>query len=201
VSSGEVLRLKNMLAGYQPLLRHHPTLILLLAVCIENIGVNAMWTYYAAFYVQHYGFHAEQVGWVSLAAGLGVLIGQTAAGGRLGERPRLLFIVGCVGSGSLIGLSLIVPLAAVAAITLMAAGWLLHGTVMVSTVVLLGERSPAGRALTLTLNGSSMSLGMAFGAGLGGLVLAGAGYSAVGLCTLVLTLIAAILVSIQSGNS
>jgi predicted MFS family arabinose efflux permease len=56
-------------------------MILLIAACVENIGVNAMWTYYGAFYVQRYGFGADQVGWVSLAAGLGVLIGQTAAGG------------------------------------------------------------------------------------------------------------------------
>jgi predicted MFS family arabinose efflux permease len=68
--------------------------------------------------------------------------------------------------------------------------------VMVSTVVLLVGRSPAGRAMTLTLNGSAMSLGMALGAGLGGLVLAGAGYLALGVCTLALPLASVALVSI-----
>jgi MFS transporter, DHA1 family, inner membrane transport protein len=194
-SSGEV-RLKSILASYHPLFRHRTILTLIVAACVENIGVNAMWTYYGAFYVQHYGFSTTQVGWVSLAAGLGVLAGQTVAGGWFGGRPRLLFIAGCAGSGSLIGLSLILPLSAVAAITLMAAGWLMHGMVMVSTVVLLVGRSPAGRAMTLTLNGSAMSLGMALGAGLGGLVLAGAGYLALGVCTLALPLASVALVSI-----
>jgi predicted MFS family arabinose efflux permease len=89
---------------------------------------------------------------------------------------------------------------AIAAITLMAAGWLMHGMVMVSTVVLLVDRSPAGRAVTLTLNGSAMSLGMALGAGLGGLVLAGAGYLALGVCALALPLASAALVSVGLKN-
>jgi predicted MFS family arabinose efflux permease len=102
--SGEV-RLRSMVAAYRPVFQHPTTLTLIVAACVENIGVNAMWTYYGAFYVQHYGFSTAQVGLVSLAAGLGVLIGQTAAGGRLGARPWLLFIAGCAGSGSLIGMS------------------------------------------------------------------------------------------------
>jgi predicted MFS family arabinose efflux permease len=192
--NSEEVRLKSMLAAYRPLLRHSRSMILILAACVENAGVNAMWTYYGAFYVQHYAFSTGQVGWVSLAAGLGVLVGQTAAGGRLGGRPELLFIAGCVGSGSLIGLSLILPLSAIAALTLMAAGWLMHGMVMVSTVVLLVSCSPAGRATTLTLNGSAMSFGMALGAALGGLVLAGTGYFGLGVCTLALPLTSAVLV-------
>jgi len=191
--SGEV-RLTSVLAAYRPVLRRHPTLTLIVAACVENAGVNAMWTYYGAFYVQHYAFSTEQVGWVSLAAGLGVLVGQTAAGGWLGRRPGLLFAVGCTGSGSLVGLSLMLALPAPAAMALMAAGWLMHGLVMVSTVVLLVDQSPAGRAVALTLNGSGMSLGMALGAALGGLVLAGSGYFALGLCTLALPLLAAALV-------
>jgi predicted MFS family arabinose efflux permease len=193
VSAGREVRLRDVFAGYQPLFQHRPTVVLLIAACVENIGVNAMWTYYGAFYVRRYGFETDQVGWVSLAAGLGVLIGQTAAGGRLGAHSRQLFIAGCIGSGSLIGLSLILPLPAVAAITLMAAGWLTHGMVMVSTVILLVDRSPAGRAVTLTLNSSAQSFGWAVGAGIGGIVLAAAGYVALGLWTLVLPLGSALL--------
>ena len=58
---------------------------MIVAACLEHAGVWAMWTYYGAFYVQQHAFSTQQVGWVSLAAGLGVLLGQTAAGGRLGE--------------------------------------------------------------------------------------------------------------------
>jgi predicted MFS family arabinose efflux permease len=190
----EQVRLKSILAAYRPLIQDHSSLTLIVAACLENAGVNAMWTYYGAFYVQQYAFSTEQVGWVSLVAGLGVLVGQTAAGGRLGGRPRLLFIVGSAGSGPLIGLSLMLPLPAAAAVALMAAGWLMHGLLMVSTVVLLVGQSAAGRATTLTLYGSAMSFGMALGAALGGLALAGADYFALGMCTLALPLASAILV-------
>jgi len=166
----------------------------IVAACLEHAGVWAMWTYYGAFYVQQHALSTQQIGWVSLAAGLGVLLGQTAAGGRLGGRPRRLFLLGCLGSGPLIGLSLLLPLPTPAAVALMAAGWLMHGLIMVSTVVLLVEQSPAGRATTLTLYAAAMNLGVALGAALGGLALAQAGYVALGLCTLALPLVAAVLV-------
>ena len=83
-----------------------------------------------------------------------------------------------------------VSLPAPAAAALMAAGWLMHGLVMVSTVVLLVGQSPAGRATTLTLYASAMNLGVA----LGGLALARTDYFALGLCTLALPLAAAVLV-------
>jgi len=144
VSTGRELCLRGIFAAYQPLLQHRPTVILLTAACVENIGVNAMWTYYGALYVQRYGFGADQVGWVSLAAGLMSLSVKRRPAGGLGAHPRLLFIPGCVGSRSIIGLSLILPLPAVAAITLMAAGWLTHGVVMVSTGFLVENFQPGG---------------------------------------------------------
>ncbi len=188
------VRLTSLLAAYRPLVRHRTSLTVIVAACLEHAGVWVMWTYYGAFYVQRYALTTQQVGWVSLAAGLGVLLGQTAAGGRLGGRPRRLFLIGCLGSGPLIGLSLLLPLLAPAAVALMAAGWLMHGLVMVSTVVLLVGQSPAGRATTLTLYAAAMNLGVALGAALGGLALAQAGYGALGLCTLALPLISAVLV-------
>jgi len=154
-----------------------------------------MWTYYGAFYVQRHGFSIEQVGWVSLAAGFGVFLGQIAAGTRLGGRPHALFIGGCAGSGSLIGLSVMLALPATAAMALMATGWLLHGLTMVSAVVLLVGQSPAGRATILTLYGSAMSFGMALGAVFGGAALALAGYHALGVCTMALPIAAVVLVS------
>jgi predicted MFS family arabinose efflux permease len=193
IDRGQV-RLTNILAAYRPLVRHRASLTVIVAACLEHAGVWAMWTYYGAFYVQQHTFTTQQIGWVSLAAGLGVLLGQTAAGGRLGGRPRRLFIIGCIGSGPLIGLSLLLPLPAPAAVALMAAGWLMHGLIMVSTVVLLVGQSPAGRATTLTLYAAAMNLGVALGAALGGLALAQAGYVALGLCTLALPLASAVLV-------
>jgi predicted MFS family arabinose efflux permease len=150
-STGAARRsLHEILSAYQPVLWDRPSLILILAACSENIGVNTMWTYYGAFYVERHGFNVEEVGWVSLAAGFGVFLGQMAAGTRLGERPYALFIGGCAGSGSLIGLSVMLALPATAVMALMATGWLLHGLTMVSAVVLLVGKSPAGRATILS---------------------------------------------------
>ena len=73
----------------------------------------------------------------------------------------------------------------------------MHGMVMVSTVVLLVDCSPAGRAVTLTLNGSTMSFGMALGAGLGGIALAEAGYFALGVLTVALPFVSVLLISIH----
>jgi predicted MFS family arabinose efflux permease len=148
--------------------------------------------------VQQHGFGVEQVGWVSLAAGLCVLLGQTAAGTRFGGRPQFLFIVGCAGSGSLIGLSVMLAIPASDAITLMTIGWLLHGLVMISTVVLLVGQSRAGRATTLYFYGSAMSLGTAIGAVLGGLALALAGFFALGVCTLILPIGSVVLLSFRA---
>jgi len=86
--------LTEIFSAYRPVLRDRPSLILIVAAALENTGVNAMWTYYGAFYVQRHGFSIEQVGWVSLAAGFGVFLGQIAAGTRLGGRPHALFIGG-----------------------------------------------------------------------------------------------------------
>jgi len=189
------VRLTSILAAYQTLVRHRTSLTVIIAACLEQTGVWVMWTYYGAFYVQQHAFTTQQVGWVSLAAGLGVLLGQTAAGGRrLGSQPGRLMILGCLGSGPLIGLSLMLPLPASVAVALMVAGWLMHGLMMVSTVVLLVSQSPAGRATTLTLYASAMNLGIALGAALGGLALARGGYVALGLCTLALPLVSAALV-------
>jgi len=190
----EPVRLTGILAAYRPLVGHRVSLTCMVAACLEQAGVWVMWTYYGAFYVQQHALTTQQVGGVSLAAGLGVLLGQTAAGGRLGRRPGYLVLAGCAGAGPLIGLSLLLPLPALAAVACMAAGWLMHGLVMVSTMVLLVGQSPAGRATTLTLYGAAMNLGIALGAALGGLALARGGYIALGLCTLALPLVAAILI-------
>jgi DHA1 family inner membrane transport protein len=186
--------LDEILSAYRPVLRDRPSLTLIVAACVENTGVNAMWTYYGAFYVERHGSSIEQVGWVSLVAGFGVFLGQMAAGTRLGGQSQTIFIGGCAGSGSLIGLSVMLALPATAAMALMAGGWLFHGLTMVSAVVLLVGKSPGGRATILTLYGSAMSFGMALGAVVGGVALAVGGYFALGACTMALPIISAVLV-------
>jgi len=42
---------EDLAAAYRPLIRHHASLTLIVAACVEHAGVWAMWTYYGAFYV------------------------------------------------------------------------------------------------------------------------------------------------------
>jgi predicted MFS family arabinose efflux permease len=41
--------LHEIFSAYRPVLRDRPSLILIIAACLENTGVNGMWTYYGAF--------------------------------------------------------------------------------------------------------------------------------------------------------
>jgi predicted MFS family arabinose efflux permease len=55
---------------------------------------------------------------------------------------------------------------------------------LVATSTLLTEETPAGRATTMVLNRSAISLGTALGSAVGGLLLAVSGYGALGLSAL-----------------
>jgi len=93
------VRLQSILVAYRPFVRHRASLTLIVAACLEHAGVWTIWTYYGAFYVQQHRFTTQQVGWVSLTAGLGVLLGQTAAGGRLGGHQGASFLWGASAQG------------------------------------------------------------------------------------------------------
>ncbi len=184
-------RLKTLLAPYGPLLRDHASLALIFAAWLGNAALWVILTYGAAFYVQQHGFSTQEVGWVYLVCGLGVVFGQLLAGGRLGRRPGALVIGSRIVSGCLMGSSLLLPLPALATVVLSTLGVLANGASNVATVVLLTGVAPTERATTLTLNGSAMSLGAALGGAGGGLMLAVGGYAALGSSSLGLALAAA----------
>jgi predicted MFS family arabinose efflux permease len=184
-------RLKDMLAPFAPLIRDRPSLALLLGAWLGNAALWVIVTYAAAFYVQRHGFTTQAVGWVYLICGLGVLLGQLLAGGRLGRRPGLLVIAGRAISGGLMGSALVLPLPALLTVALLTLAMLANGASNVATVALLSGVAPTGRATALTLNGSAMSLGTALGGSVGGLLLAVGGYPTLGAGSLVLALAAA----------
>ena len=180
-------RLDSILAAYRPLIRHRPMLGLIAASLLGNAGVWAAWTYVGAFFIEQHGYTSQQVGWVFMVAGVAVLLGSLAMGGRLSTAPlRPLLIGSRVASGLLTGAALLAPLPALAAASLLTLGLVMTGISMVAIPLLLTQETPAGRATTLTLNGSAYSVGIALGGGLGGLLLALSGYSAIGLSALLL---------------
>ena len=132
----------------------------------------------------------------TLAAGFGLALvfGNMAAGGRLGSLPpRPLVAVSRVVGALALGAAMLLPLPAWAVIGLHALFAGISGLSMVATTLLLTAESPAGRATTLTLNGSAMSLGLGLGGALGGLLLVFGDYPALGFGALAIGLASAAL--------
>lgn len=191
-SVGATAGVRQMLAAYQPLLRHRPSLVVIGSTLLNSTATWTLWTYAGAFYAQRHGFTLQQIGLVYLVGGAALFLGNVlAARCQTWFSSRVVLIVARTVSGLLYGLALLDPVPAVAAIGLIAVALLTTGIGAVVTAELLEVGTPAGRATTLTLNGSAMSLGVALGAGLGGLALTLSGYQALGLCALVTGMAAA----------
>ena len=133
--------------------------------------------------------------------GLGVLLGQLLAGGRIGRKPPKVVIWSRMLSGVFMGAALFLPIPALATVVVATLGLIANGASNVATVVLLTHAAPTARATTLTVNGSAMSLGSALGGALGGLLLATGGYGLLGIGTLVLGISSAVVVAWASRAS
>ncbi len=189
------LRIRTMFAPYGPLLRDRLSLALIVAAWLGNGALWLLLTYVAAFYVQQQGFSTQEVGWTYLVCGLGVMVGQLLAGGRIGKHPRRLVIWSRIVSGVFMGSTLFLPIPALATVAVATVGLIANGASNVATVVLLTHTAPTARATTLTVNGSAMSLGSALGGALGGVLLATGGYALLGAGTLILGVSSAVVVA------
>jgi DHA1 family inner membrane transport protein len=176
------LRLRDALATYAPLLRHRSTLSLIAASLVGNVGAWVVWSYLSAFLIDVHGFTIQDVGWVYLVGGLGVMAGTLISGTRLGAAPRPLMIAGRVISALLLACAMVPPLPGLAVVTFVALAMVLHGTYNVPNVLVLNAETPAGRATTMTLNSAAFTLGIALGGVVGGVALTLGGYPALGVC-------------------
>ena len=188
------LQLRGVLATYVPLLRHGATLSVIAATLVGNIGAWVVWSYLSAFLVQVHGFTLQDVGWVYLAGGSGVMIGTMISGTRLGARPRSLMIGGRACSAVLLACAMIPPLPGVAVAAIVSLAMVLHGTYGVPNLMVLNAESPAGRATTMTLNNSAITLATALGGVVGGIAIAVGGYPALGVCAPIFPLAAATMI-------
>jgi MFS transporter, DHA1 family, inner membrane transport protein len=176
------LRLRDALATYAPLLRHRSTLSLIAASLVGNVGAWVVWSYLSAFLIDVHGFTIQDVGWVYLVGGLGVMAGTLISGTRLGAAPRPLMIAGRVISALLLACAMVPPLPGLAVVTFVALAMVFHGTYNVPNVLVLNAETPAGRATTMTLNSAAFTLGIALGGVVGGVALTLGGYPALGVC-------------------
>jgi predicted MFS family arabinose efflux permease len=172
--------LGSVLTSYLPLLRHIQTLSLIVATLISTIGAWVVWSYLAAFLVEVHGFTVNEVGWVYLFGGGGVMVGTMLSSTRIGASPRALMIVSRVISGLLFACAMIPPLPGVAVVAIVSIAMILNGMYGVPSLMVLNAETPAGRATTMTLNHSAITLGNALGGMVGGIALSQGGYVALG---------------------
>jgi predicted MFS family arabinose efflux permease len=179
-------RLRDILCAYAPLLRHRPSIALIGASLVVNIGTWATFTYMAAFFVQMHAFTTSEVGGTYLVCGIGTVLGTRVVGSRLGARCLTLLVTGRILGGICVLGALSLPVPPLVALTLLALAALASTMGMASTTVMLASDAPGGRGTSMTLHASALSLGTAVGAAVGGLILTVASYQTVGIVSMAL---------------
>jgi predicted MFS family arabinose efflux permease len=174
-------RPRTLARAYAPLVRHRPTLGVAGATLLGQLGFWATLTYLGAFLVQVHGLSVAQAGAGYLAGGLGLLLGNVAASGPLGRRPLRPVLVGLrLAQAPLLAGALLPGLGVGPSIGLVFLAGCLHGAGTALGMTLIVAESPAGRATTVALNQSALTLGVALASATGGLLLALGGYPLVG---------------------
>ena len=135
------LHLREVLASYVVLLKHRPTFSLIVATLIGNIGAWVVWSYLAAFLVEVHGFSLQDVGWVYLVGGGGVMVGTMISGTRLGAHPRPIMIWSRSASAVLLACAMVPPLSGVAVASIIALAMVLHGAYGVPSLMVLNAES------------------------------------------------------------
>jgi predicted MFS family arabinose efflux permease len=183
------LGIRDLGDSYEPIRRHRPTALMMMATLFADTGLWGAMTYFSALLVQRHGLGIDAVGWAFLAISILTLGGNIVAQGQVGKSPRSLLIVCRLGSALGLGLAFALPLSwpVCLGIVLLASPTFSMGDV--ATTLVLTACSPAGRATTLTLRSAAVCIGTALGGVLGGVALAVGGYEAVGALSLVVLML------------
>lgn len=152
-------------------------------------------TYVVAFFQQTFGLSTSFASFVVLTGGVGVLVGSLL-GGRLGDRIGHRPIVGwsIAIAGVLLFVETNVPLGLAGAALLNFLVSCAAGARFATNTVLLSELAPNARGTLMAVNSSIVSLGIVLGTALGGVLVDGAGFGALGTLSLVAALGSAIVV-------
>jgi MFS transporter, DHA1 family, inner membrane transport protein len=179
--TGNPLGRRRLWAACSPLLRHRPTMGIILATSLGAVMMFTVLTYIGALVTRRYGYSVQEVGWVFFAISVAFLGGSLLAGGRVGRLPIRTVLITTRGlSGILVGVAFALSLPAFVVIGLTMLGVLANGISNVCTILLLTGETPGGRATTMTLNALTVNLGGALGSSLGGLLLTTGGFPALG---------------------
>lgn len=138
-------------------------------------------TYIVAFFVERYGLDVTTASLAVLMTGVGIVVGSQA-GGRLGDRVGHKAIVGTtIAAGGLLMLVetiLVHDLFLAVAVSFFIA--LLSGARFATNQTLLSELAPSARGTLLAVNSAIVSVGIVGGTALGGILIDGVGYEALG---------------------
>lgn len=190
-SSGKAFRPRDLTSPYGAILRHRPTVLLILSSLVCNIAYWNVITYVGAFWIEEHGLSLHEVGLVTLAMGVGGLSGSWLVSSPLGRlNPYLMAALGRVGANVLFGIPLVFWVPTPVAVLCFALASALTGYATVaSSLILTNDSAPGARATTLTANGAAWSFGLSLGAASGGLALTLGGYPALGLHALAMIII------------
>jgi MFS transporter, DHA1 family, inner membrane transport protein len=173
------LRVRDVLAAYEPLLRHGPTLRLYGAAVLRAICWYGLLTYFGAFLGQHLGMTTDRIGIVYMFGGAGYFLGGLVAGGPLGSvAPRKLLVAGNLAMALLVAVAYSAALGTIGTAAIFPLVGFAGALGFVALAAALTAETPAGAATTMTLNASLFNAGAAGGGAIGGLLLALSGYEA-----------------------
>lgn len=152
-------------------------------------------TFFIVFFQQTYDLSLGTASTVGLTMGVGVLIGSQV-GGRLGDRIGHKWIVAgsIVISAALLVLQTNVPMPLAAAAALNLALSAVIGARFATNNALLSEQVPDARGTMFAVSASVVSVGMVAGAAIGGILVDGFGFGAVGLFCGAVAVIASVIV-------
>jgi len=149
------------------------------------------------FFENAFGLSQGVASILALTQGLGVLFGSQLGGrlgGRIGHKPIVAGSVVLSGTLLLLQTNLALPLAATAFLNLLLSTVI--GARFASNTTLLTEQVPEARGTLLAVSASVTSASIVAGAAIGGLLIDGPGFSALGLFCFVAAVLAALVVSI-----
>jgi predicted MFS family arabinose efflux permease len=152
-------------------------------------------TYIVVFFEQTFGLSRGLASTVAITQGLGVMLGSQLGGrlgGRIGHKPIVAGSVLLSGALLLLQTNLPLPLPATAALNLVLSAVI--GARFASNTTLLTEQVPEARGTLLAVSASVTSASIVVGAAIGGLLVDGPGFWALGAFCFVAAALAAFVV-------
>jgi MFS transporter, DHA1 family, inner membrane transport protein len=181
------------LRSFRPLLSEPTVTTVLVSSLVGNTGLWVCLTYLGVLYQNRLGLGVQEVGWAITAYGLGVLAGSLASmDRRVGLASRRRLAATRAGMGLLLGLPFIVSVGATGAAAMLFGGGVLGGVQAAIMPLVLSRQPSAATGTVQSLNWLALTAGIAVGASFGGLLLAAGDLPFVGLGTLGLTGLAAV---------